>query len=316
MIDTIKLWLKSEEITSMNLLAELPLRLTNVSDTIDRNTKKIIFKGYLKCLFVLISENGVFISGSLSRYYHGNNMHTLSFIEIKLAFKMIEQKLNIPIEKAKVQRLDIAENFIVDYPVKNYYQYLGEMPFHARNEMKNGIYYNGKEKTSLFYDKIIERKQNNETVPDCYLGKNILRFELRYEKRLGKQFNRQFLYVSDLFLESFFKDLLIRYKMDYQKIHKYRSLIHYSDLLINDWPQFKNQVKLRGMEALGGEAQLLNTLAQARKDKAFKNNMHATRMIRDVKKTYQMGVFTESHPLIDELESKLPEKIDGYFGNK
>lgn len=313
MIDSIILWLKADEITGMNVMEELPQKLSNISTTIDKNTNNIIIKGYLSSLFVLISENGVYISGSLSKYYYGNNMYTLSFTEIKQAFKMIENQLNIPIEKAKVQRLDIAENFIVDYPAENYWQCLGDMTYYNRQEMNNGVYYNGSNKTLSFYDKGYERKVKKKGVPECYIGKNVLRYELRFMKRLGKQFDRQFLYVSDLILESFFAELLDKYKMQYEKIHKYQSIIHYSDLLINDLAQFRNQIKLLGMQALGGEAALLNTVNQARKDKAFKNNMHATRVIQDIKKTYQSNVFTESHSLVRELETIIATKVEGYL---
>ena len=81
MIDSIKLWLKADEITGINLMVELPQKLNNISTTIDKNTN-IIIKGYLSNLYVMITEKGVCISGSLSKYYYGNNMYTLSFTEI------------------------------------------------------------------------------------------------------------------------------------------------------------------------------------------------------------------------------------------
>jgi len=295
------------------LMVEIPPKLSNITTIVERNTNNVIIKGYLGNLFVMITVNGICVSGSLSKYYHGNNMYTLTFAEINLAFKMLEKQLNIPIEKAKVQRLDIAENFIVNYPIRNYFPYLGDMTYYERQELNDGVYYNGGNKTLLFYDKVSERKFNKESVPECYVGKNILRYELRFMKRLGKLFDRKCIYVSDLLLEPFFTELLYRYKMYYQNIHKNKDIIHYGDLQINDWRQFNNQVDLAGMEKLGGESALLNTLIQAKKDKAFKNPMHATRVIKRIKTTYENNIFTEQSSLVRELDDKIQKKLDVYL---
>ena len=88
MIDSIKLWISAEELTSIDLMAELPLKLNSISTTTDDKTNRIIIRGYLNSLCVIVTVNGVTISGSLSKYYYGNNMYTLSFSEIKSAFKI------------------------------------------------------------------------------------------------------------------------------------------------------------------------------------------------------------------------------------
>ena len=313
MIDSIKLWISAEELTSIDLMAELPLKLNSISTTTDDKTNRIIIKGYLNSLFVIITENGVTISGSLSKYYYGNNMYTLSFSEIKSAFKMIENQLGITIEKARVQRLDISENFIVDNPVYNYFSYLGELTYYKRQEMNNGIYYNGSNQTILFYDKVHERKLKREKVLDCYIGKNVFRYELRFEHRLGKLFDRKALYMSDLIDALFFSELVKRYMDQFQKIYKHKSLIHYSELQINDRSQFWRQIKLRGIKELGGESVLLQTVKQARKDKAFKSKMHATRITQEIKRLYMNNPFTEVNTLVKELEQKIPEKLNAYL---
>lgn len=313
MIDSIKLWISAEETTGVDLMAELPLKLNGISTTTDDITGKVIIKGYLNSLFVIITENGVCISGSLSKYYYGSNLYTLSFTEIHGAFKRIETELGIPIDSFRVQRLDIAENFIVDYPVKNYYKYLGDLNYYKRQEMNNGVYYNGSNQTILFYDKLNERKDKKEAVLEDYIGKNVFRYELRLEKRLGKLFNRQYVFVSDLMDESFFRGLLERYRTQYQKIYKYKSLLHYSGLRINDRAQFWNQIKLHGINVLGGESVLLDAVRQARKDKAFKNSMHATRIIQDIKNNYKNTDLVVCSSLLDELDNKVARKLDDYL---
>lgn len=313
MIDSIKLWISAEELKSIDLMAELPLKLNGISTTIDDKTNRTIIRGYLNSLCVIVTVNGVTISGSLSKYYYGNNMYTLSFSEIKSAFKMIENQLGITIEKGRVQRLDISENFIVDNPVHNYYPYLGELTYYERQEVNNGIYYNGSKQTILFYDKVHERKVKREKVLDCYIDKNVFRYELRFEHRLGKLFDRKALYVSDLIDALFFSELVKRYMDQFQKIYKHKSLVHYSELQINDRSQFWRQIKLRGIKELGGESVLLQLVKQARKDKSFKNSMHATRIIQEIKRLYMNNPFTEANSLVKELEQKIPEKLNAYL---
>lgn len=312
MIDTIKLWISSDQCNETDLMAETPLMLTAIKESsIDENNKPFI-KGYLDTLFVRISENGILISGSLSKYYFGNNQQTLTFEEIGLAFDKIEQKLKLPIKKAKVQIIDIAENYVVDYPVGNYLPCMGELPFHKRQEMNDGIYYNGSNKKVTMYDKVAETKFRRKQLLASFKDKNVFRYELRFHKRYAKLFDRSHVLVADVLDEVFFRSLIESYRELFFKIYKHRSLIQLSGLLINDRTQFWSQVKLSGIKALGGELELLQAVKQARKNKVFSNNMHATRIIQDIKKVYTDDVFTEPNTLVLELEHKVTEKLDDY----
>ena len=257
MIDTIKLWLSSEDLMDIDIMGELPLKLTNTSTKVKDKTNRTTITGYLDNLFVMLSDAGICISGSLSKYYKGNNMHTLSFVEIKEAFAKINNALGISVEKAKVHRLDITENYVIDYPVLNYFQQMGDMKHNKRLEADNGLYYNGSKQTVLFYGKVKEREEKKEPVLKHFLGKNVFRYELRFMERLGEQFHRKNLYVSDLLDKVFFKELLVIYINQYRKIYKHKSVLHYSKLQINDRNEFWKQIKLHGMQSLGGEVMLL-----------------------------------------------------------
>ena len=312
MIDTIKLWLSSEDLIDTDIMAELPLRLTNTSTKIHDKTNRVTITGFLDSLSIMLSDTGICISGSLSKYYKGNNMYTLTFKEIKEAFAKISNALSIPVEKAKVHRLDITENYVVDYPVANYFQQMGDMKHYKRLEADNGLYYNGSKQTVLFYGKVKEREEKKEPILDCFVGKNVFRYELRFIERLGEQFDRKSLYVADLLDKTFFKELLIIYINQYRKIYKHKSVLHYSKLQINDRNEFWKQIKLHGIQALGGEAMLLQTIRQARKDKVFKNKMAATRIIKEIRDVYQTSTLTNSCSLIDELDNKIEAGIKEY----
>ena len=312
MIDTIKLWLPAEDLIDTDIMAELPLKLSNTSTSVNDETNKVKVTGYLGCLSVMLSESGVSIKGSLSKYYKDNNMHTLTFKEIEEAFAKISSTLGIPIEKAKVRRLDITENYVVDYPVSNYFPYMGGMTYYDRLQMNNGIYYNGSKRTVLFYDKVHERKLRKEPVLDCCLNKNVFRYELRFMSRLGGQFDRPALLVSDLLDRAFFRELLVIYINQYHSIYKHKTILHYSKLKTSNRAEFWQQIELLGIESIGGEAALLQTIKQGNKDGAFKNKMTAHRIMNDIRDIYQASVLTDSCSLIDELDGKIVAKIDEY----
>jgi hypothetical protein len=313
MIDTINLWLPSEDLTETDILAELSLKLTNTTTKTYDKTGRVTITGYLGSLSVMLAETGICISGSLSKYYKGNNMYTLTFEEIKEAFTKMGNELGVSIENAKVNRLDITENYVVDYPVANYFPYMGDKTHYPKSAAEGGLYYNGSKQTILFYDKVKERKEKKEPVLDCFVGKNVFRYELRFMSRLGRQFGREPLFVSDLLDRAFFKTLLILYIKQYHSIYKHKSMLHYSSLQINNCNEFWKQIKLYGIQALGGEAALLQTINQARKDKAFKNRMDATRIVKGIKDLYQAPALAVSSSFIDELDCKIETGINEYI---
>ena len=53
--------------------------------------------------------------------------------------------------------------------------------------MGNTLYYRTEKRSLAFYDKTIEAKKAKMNIPDEYLGKNLLRYELRFTQRIAFQ---------------------------------------------------------------------------------------------------------------------------------
>jgi hypothetical protein len=313
MIDTIKLWIPAEELTHIDLLSELPLLLDEDSVNYYRKNNRDSVEGKVGNISVSIFETGISIYGSLSRYYFGDNFNTLSFAQIALAFERLAKQLNLPIEKSKLQRLDIAENFVVDHPTFHYYQFLGDLPRYNRTEQSNGIYYNQTNFQICVYDKVNEKKDKRKAIPDEYRELNVFRYEYRFLKKVGTNLSKKPVYVSDLLNPEFFSEILQVYLEKFVNINKQYEASQNTKLYTKDRAGLRNHLYYLGVQSLGGEGAVIKKIKLDRKHHVIKNGTQSTRMIQDVKKACKLGPFNSKSILIEELEQKVHEKVGKYL---
>ena len=79
--------------------------------------------------------------GSLCKYYLGDNFQTLGRGDTKQAIEMLSDTLHLPLHKATVTRIDIAQNYIVKHPTSVYFNHLGNCMFNERLVQPDGLYY-------------------------------------------------------------------------------------------------------------------------------------------------------------------------------
>lgn len=313
MIDTIKLWIASEQFPNTDMLSELPLLLDEGTISYHQNKNKDYITGRIDNFLVRIHVTGMSIEGSLSRYYTGNNMNTLSYGDLTKAFDKLSKRLNIAIDKSKINRLDIADNYIVDYPVFNYYSFLGDLSRFNRTEQNNGIYYQQTNFVLCIYDKVNERKMARESVLDEYNGLNVLRYEFRFAKKFGINLSRKPVFVADLLDKEFFKELIGLYVSRFQEIYKHGARVCYPDLYVMSRSVFWRHVKYAGIQSLGGEKELIEAIRKSRKGKVVKSSSDATRIIQDIKQSCENSQVVSKSLLIEELEVKVLEKSKQYL---
>ncbi len=143
----------------------------------------------------------------------------------KIRFKFNPKQsdsLKLPFENAKVNRIELAENFILERPVREYMSLMGEATyFTKRPYSKNGLYYTNSRRSMIFYNKVKEyqdKKQAN-LIPDVYKNRNVLRYELRFTKRLKQQFSSE-VKALDLYNEDFYIKVINRWLNSYFDIKK------------------------------------------------------------------------------------------------
>src|SRR5690625_930228 len=108
MFDTLKLYLRQDSVRDTDLLAEIPVFLEDT--TAHEKQDQIHYSGSLNNLRVYVSERGVSIQGSLSKYHLSDNMQTLRRQDTEQAIQRLSDDLHLPIKEAQVSRVDFAHN--------------------------------------------------------------------------------------------------------------------------------------------------------------------------------------------------------------
>lgn len=223
MYDNLDLTIHSENYPTMDFIQAIPQHLTRVTNEGNNQFGEYI-TGYLGNLKVSITENRVKIyDSSLCKYYLGDNFKTLSKGDTKRAIELISDNLHLPFEKANVTRIDAARNLILKHKQKSYFPYLGEAQYYNRLEQNNGLYYNNQKRQLVFYGKLYEQSIKGQPIPELYKERNVLRYELRFRKKLRNQFNKPEITAALLYDEDFYYSLVNRWKNEYLKIQKINS---------------------------------------------------------------------------------------------
>ena len=222
MFDTLNLYLPALDVGDIPLLETIPNYLEHPKGILEPETGNIVcYCGALGNLKVSVSATGVSIKdGSLCKWYLGDNLQTMGRGDVERAIQKLSDTLHLPIGKAKVTRLDVAQNMVMRYPVSVYTGHLGELKRSTRLVEPNGIYYSQRLGRLCFYDKVREKKNHKELIPELYKRGHCLRYEQRYTSRLPNQLGVPGVTVSMLYDEAFYCKLLQRWRDTYLEIIK------------------------------------------------------------------------------------------------
>lgn len=306
--DTLKILLPKSEIKTCSYFSEVPKILTNVADYIPRSSHKHSVLGNFKNFRIRLNDNGISITGSISRYYNGTNLHTLDIKKAREAISKLSDELHLPIKKGIIRRLDVAENFQMINEPSFYYPMLGETFNYRRLEQNNGIEYRqGKKrpghKGMVFYDKIIQHRNCEELIPVELKNKYLLRYELRFLNRLREQFKMPEINVSNIFTEVFYRKVTDIYQSEYFKIKKIRQMNN-SFGKCSNVKQLQKQLLLSGIEKEGGELIVLQNIERLRKENKL-NKMQTNRLKNKVKSLCNTAQLTFESEAILELDKKV-----------
>ena len=145
MYDTVKLWLVSDETERITGL------LTDVETRV-KPTGEYRHYGSLANMRVSVGNSSLTFQGSLSKYLNGNNLERFTRKQTQRAIEKMSDSLVLPINQAKVWRIDLAENFILNRPVREYLNLLGEAGrFERFSYGHKGLRYQNGMKQMVFY---------------------------------------------------------------------------------------------------------------------------------------------------------------------
>lgn len=228
MYDKVTLYLNSATVTNYSTVAESILEnLDNVTEK-EIGPGQYIKTGFLGGLLVSIYPYNIYISGSLAKYYYGNNVARLDRKNTAFAIERLCDQLHSDITTAKVSSIEFGAVFTLSHPVKEYYARFGYVPNMLRwlDVPGETIYYRtrGKDpaKQLAFYDKSKECSIAGTDIPGVL--SNLLRYEMRL-KRLPQILQESNITAGKLADNRLYSKIMEKYKENYFAIQKDRTRI-------------------------------------------------------------------------------------------
>lgn len=310
MYDTVNFRLLQSEAGGVDFLSEIPCCLENLGE--HNYNGETVITGSLNGLKVSLSRFQLKVKdGSLCKWYLGDNFQTMGRGDTQRAIEKLSDTLHVPMSKATVTRLDIAQNFIMRHPPEVYLNHLGQLRFATRLQEPNGLYYDQTGGRLCFYDKNREQKSHKKTIPELYEGKNVLRYEQRYTKRIASQFRVSEVTGAMLYDEAFYVSLLNRWKDTYGAIQKINDISLNFQAMRTKQQLYKMGV-LSLIEQVGGQLQMLNQINEAQRmgELSKKQAFDLRQAINEACKTRE-GL-TVPNEAIQELDKKVREAVKYY----
>jgi len=301
MYDTINLWLPLDKAGSF----DLSKTLQSLSGIIEhsKDDGQVYLSGHLNNYKVNISEQGVSIKGSLAKYFLPDNFHTLTRSDSARAFEKMSDELFLPIEKANVNRIDFAQNFLMDYEPEAYYKFLGECQYYKRQPLSKSLYYTNGMRQKIFYNKVAEGKAKGLSLPDVWIDENVLRYEMRFTKRLPKQFNLSEITAKSLSDEKFYMAIFDKWLAEYEAINKLNS-INFNLSIMNSPKDFWKQINLMAINMIGQD-KIMQEIENLRLQRAFEKPEYYSRLKKEIKELCKTPDLTASSDLMAELDKKV-----------
>jgi hypothetical protein len=261
---------------------------------------------------VFVFDDKVMFEGSISKYYLRDNIKSITRSDTQRAIEHLSDALKVDFRSSEVKRIDVGLSIDMQYPPNAYYSLLGASERYARNTYRGSLYYKVGQREKIFYNKLADAKAKGMFIPEFLAYKNLLRYELRYKKKLDKQFNKAEIVASDLFNEDFYMNLLDNWYNEYLNIKKMAtSQINPNE--IKTPSDFTNHILKSAILASGIDIveHLEQQMNQAKAIGVFesKDRKYYTRTKAMVNKMLSSGIQSE---LIQEMDKKFKNQLQFY----
>lgn len=306
MYDTVNSWIGRAEAGS--LTASI-LSLTDAKETANRDTGEVWTCGNLDNLKVTVSMTGVSVKGSLAKFYLPDNTYTLNRSQVKEAIEKLSDTLKINFSEAKITRLDVSTNFIMQNQAQRYYEVLGLCThFNRIQATPSTLYYHSKGKeqkrTLVFYNKAREVLTRGGVVPDVFHGENLLRYESRWNTRLPQQLKENEVTGRTLYDKRFYSKIVDLWADNYFKIGKQRNInINAMDQIktVSDATDFICAIALQKLQP----DEVQNILEDMKRQNIFSDRNNYTRLKKKLKDISAKTEITEANSLVMELDAEV-----------
>lgn len=183
--------------------------------------------GYYEGLRISVTENRVRCIGSFHKFQRKGNPPTLTLMQVRKIIQNLSRLLGLPMEKADVLVVDIAENFEMEKSPELYIQKMKTLDTYSTNNWEGTKYFSKRGTVLRFYDKTDELRQKNHHRPKqerCSLPerekKNLLRYEVRFGKKKIRQMFGRGLKACDLYNKDIYWGFVSEWFGCYEDIKK------------------------------------------------------------------------------------------------
>ena len=301
--DTIHLRLLAEQVPNISLLEEIPSRLAENERFTCTSKYGSSWHAKHNNLNIIVTGKSVTIKGSISKWYMGNNLHSITLADTQNVLGQLSELIGLPIELFCIDRVDLAANLIMENPAEAYFPHLGiiekgnVLPRHE----PSGIYYDLPSKplnksSLLFYSKDKEMRAHRKRIPVEWMGLHVLRYEYRKYPLL--------MTADSLYKKEFYDGLLEQWKGRYDEITMQNDVI----LNLGEIHGKKDFSKL-GILALcqlvGGFNKAIEQVEQARVMGKLTSKQAYDFRKALIQANEADGQLTVTSPLIEELNKKI-----------
>jgi hypothetical protein len=220
MFDTVNFWMDRVELSGVRTFDIQPY-LSEITER--QNERGYSCSGKAGGYLAHVAENGISLQGSLAKNYFGDNLHTLTRRDTKQAIEQLSDSLHLNINTARVTRLDVSTVIPARRPPADYYSHLGNKPYFVRlQSTPDTLYYNNHQRQIIFYDKTKEAAAKDVQVPEILQNANLLRYELRYTKRLDRQLKGE-VTAARLYDVEFYRSVIQCWHSEFKTIQKLKN---------------------------------------------------------------------------------------------
>lgn len=236
----------------------------------EKYTRLPYLGGNIRNLSIKVFENQLKVDGSLSAFYLGNNQHVLDYKGCLQALQKLEEVLDLNILGAKVRRVDLAQNLLMENPPEVYYPLLIKGGIFDRIENTNGIYFRNKSRKVLIYNKNTERKDKKKAIHPVLGDHNVLRYEFSIisQQALKYHLKKKKVLLSDIITD--YKTLIELWHESYRLIAKDISFEVPQSIVFSTPTEYINHLAILGIKSMGGYSEVVKAIHQAKDQKVFK----------------------------------------------
>ena len=263
---------------------------------------------------ISIGEKRIKLTGSIAKQHFGNNFQTIKRPQLIETITDFSEHLQIDVSNFKLNRLDVATNYVTNHTPSIYFDYLGQDKYgnwKRQPQWNTTVYWNQTKRKKLCYDKSQWARDKGLKIPTQFIGLNLFRFENRLMSSfvISEVIGKLKPQVKHLYTEDIYKKIIDEWYKQWKNIEKIKKV---KFNLTNNMTQseIENLMIANFIDAMGEEQ--YSTFIQRLKDsKVFKHPSQYTRFKNSIKEKRRINC-VENNPLIDELEMKIGD-VEVYY---